>query len=112
MSACQPARASRVAANRPLMEPPMITARRSPDLAKVAIPTCDPHVCERAKLANIAATRTGSRRNAMALTTLDKTPVQSARTPWPPEIAAEFERERASPNGCVGQRLVSESDRV
>ena len=48
----------------------------------------------------------------MALTTLDKKPLQSAHTPWPSEIAAEFERERASPNGCVGQRLVSESDRV
>ena len=48
----------------------------------------------------------------MALTMLDKKPVNAAKTPWPPEIAAEFERERTSPNGCVGQRLLSESDRV
>jgi beta-alanine degradation protein BauB len=48
----------------------------------------------------------------MALTMLDKKAVQTARTPWPAEIAAEFERERKSPNGCVGQRLLSETDRV
>jgi hypothetical protein len=48
----------------------------------------------------------------MALTMLDKKPVGSASTPWPPEIAAEFERERKSPNGCVGQRLLSENERV
>ena len=48
----------------------------------------------------------------MAMTMLDKQAVQSARTPWPPEIAAEFERERRNPNGCVGQKLLSESDRV
>jgi beta-alanine degradation protein BauB len=48
----------------------------------------------------------------MALSMLEKKAVQSARTPWPQEIAAEFERERKSPNGCVGQRLLSESDRV
>jgi mannose-6-phosphate isomerase-like protein (cupin superfamily) len=48
----------------------------------------------------------------MALTTLDKKPVDTARTPWSPEITAEFERERTSPNGCVGQKLVSESARA
>ena len=48
----------------------------------------------------------------MALTTLDKKPVDTARTPWPPEITAEFERERKSPNGCVGQKLVSENERA
>ena len=48
----------------------------------------------------------------MALSMLEKKAVQSAHTPWPQEIAAEFERERRSPNGCVGQRLLSESDRV
>ena len=48
----------------------------------------------------------------MALTTLDKKPIDTARTPWPSEIAAEFERERRSPNGCVGQKLVSENERV
>jgi quercetin dioxygenase-like cupin family protein len=48
----------------------------------------------------------------MALTMLDKKPVHSQTTNWPPEIAAEFEREVKNPNGCVGQRLLSESDRV
>jgi quercetin dioxygenase-like cupin family protein len=48
----------------------------------------------------------------MALTMLDKKAVNTAKTPWPPEIAAEFERERKSPNGCVGQRLLSENERV
>ena len=48
----------------------------------------------------------------MALTMLDKTPVAAKTTAWPPEIAAEFERESKHPNGCVGQRLLSESERV
>jgi beta-alanine degradation protein BauB len=48
----------------------------------------------------------------MALTMLDKTPVQAQKTAWPPAIAAEFEREQNSPNGCVGQRLISENNRV
>jgi len=48
----------------------------------------------------------------MALTMLDKTPVAAAKTAWPAEITAEFEREKKNPNGCVGQRLLSESDRV
>ena len=48
----------------------------------------------------------------MALTMLDKKAVNTVKTPWPPEIAAEFERERKSPNGCVGQRLLSENERV
>jgi len=48
----------------------------------------------------------------MALTMLDKKPVQLQTTNWAPEIAAKFEREAENPNGCVGQRLLSESDRV
>ena len=48
----------------------------------------------------------------MALTMLDKKGVRTEQTPWPAPIAAEFEREKTSPNGCVGQRLLSESDRV
>lgn len=31
---------------------------------------------------------------------------------WPAEIAAEYERERERPNGCVGNRLLSEGDRA
>jgi len=48
----------------------------------------------------------------MALTMLDKTPVAATKSTWSAEIAAEFERESKSPNGCVGQRLLSESERV
>jgi hypothetical protein len=48
----------------------------------------------------------------MALTMLDKKGVRTEQAPWPAEITAELERESKSPNGCVGQRLLSESDRV
>lgn len=48
----------------------------------------------------------------MALTMLDKEAVRTETTAWPPDIAAEFERESKNPNGCVGQRLLLESDRV
>ena len=48
----------------------------------------------------------------MALTMTDKKGVSTDHTPWPSEIKAEFERERRSPNACVGQVLVSENNRV
>jgi beta-alanine degradation protein BauB len=48
----------------------------------------------------------------MALTMLDKKPVAAKTTAWPPAIAAEFEREEKHHNGCVGQRLLSETERV
>ena len=48
----------------------------------------------------------------MALTMLDKHTVNSDRSAWPPEITAEFEREKKNPNPCVGNALVSETDRV
>src|ERR1700756_817972 len=48
----------------------------------------------------------------MALTMLDKAAMRSEKTAWPPEIAAEFEREAKNPNPCVGSTLVSESDKV
>jgi quercetin dioxygenase-like cupin family protein len=48
----------------------------------------------------------------MALTMLDKQPETAMKSPWPPEILAEFEREKNNPNPCVGNALVSESDRV
>jgi quercetin dioxygenase-like cupin family protein len=48
----------------------------------------------------------------MALTMLDKTPVKTQKAAWPAAIAAEFEREQKNPNGCVGQRLISENNRV
>jgi hypothetical protein len=43
---------------------------------------------------------------------LDKQPETSDRSAWPPEIQAEFERERKSPNPCVGNALVSETEKV
>lgn len=48
----------------------------------------------------------------MALTMQDKTTDRAEMSAWPPAIAAEFERERANNNPCVGNRLLSESDRV
>ena len=48
----------------------------------------------------------------MALTMLDKQAESSKRSVWPPEIAAEFEREKNAPNPCVGSVLLSESDRT
>ena len=48
----------------------------------------------------------------MALTMLDKQAESSVKSPWPAEIAAEFEREKKNPNPCVGNALVSETDRV
>ncbi len=48
----------------------------------------------------------------MALTMLDKTSDRADKSAWPRAIAAEFERERANNNGCVGTALVSESERV
>ena len=48
----------------------------------------------------------------MALTMVDKRAESSEHAAWPPEIAAEFEREKRNPNPCVGNVLVSETDRV
>ncbi len=48
----------------------------------------------------------------MALTMLDKAPAQVDRSEWPKALQLEFEREAQNPNGCVGNELVSESDRV
>jgi beta-alanine degradation protein BauB len=48
----------------------------------------------------------------MALTMLDKTSDTADTSAWPPAIAAEFERERANINPCVGNSLVSENERV
>ncbi|MGE0034876.1 MAG: hypothetical protein AB7S93_04520 [Xanthobacteraceae bacterium] len=48
----------------------------------------------------------------MALTMLDKTAERSDKSAWPANIAAEFEHEKKNPNPCVGNALVSETDRV
>jgi len=43
---------------------------------------------------------------------LEKKPVAATKAPWSTEVTAEFEREKKSPNGCVGKRLLSENERV
>jgi quercetin dioxygenase-like cupin family protein len=48
----------------------------------------------------------------MALTMLEKTSDHADISAWPPAIAAEFERERANNNPCVGTELLSESERT
>ena len=48
----------------------------------------------------------------MALTMLDKQAEKSDKSAWSPELVAEFEREQNNPNPCVGNALVSETDRV
>lgn len=48
----------------------------------------------------------------MAMTMLDKKPVNAQQAAWPAEITAEFERESRRHNHCVGNTLVSETDRV
>ena len=48
----------------------------------------------------------------MAMTMKDKATVTADRSAWPQRLAQEFEHERAHPNGCVGNGLVSETDRV
>jgi hypothetical protein len=48
----------------------------------------------------------------MALTMLDKTSDRADLSAWPAAIAAEFEHERVNNNGCVGNILLSETDRA
>ena len=48
----------------------------------------------------------------MALSMLDKTTDRSDGSAWPAAIAAEFEREKQSNNGCVGSTLLSENERA
>ena len=48
----------------------------------------------------------------MALTMLEKTSDHADISAWPPAIAAEFERERANNNPCVGTELLSENERT
>jgi beta-alanine degradation protein BauB len=48
----------------------------------------------------------------MALTMLEKTSDHADKSAWPPALTAEFERERANNNPCVGNMLISESERV
>jgi beta-alanine degradation protein BauB len=48
----------------------------------------------------------------MALTMMQKTGDSADTSAWPSTLAGEFEREGSNNNPCVGDTLVSESDRV
>ena len=48
----------------------------------------------------------------MALTMLDKAAEKKDKSQWPADIAAEFAREAKNPNPCVGNTLLSETDRT
>jgi len=48
----------------------------------------------------------------MALTMKDKTTTKADTSAWPAALKQEFEREARAPNGCVGNELVSETDRL
>ena len=47
----------------------------------------------------------------MSLTMLDKAAERKEKTPWPADIAAEFERESKEPSPCVGNEFLSETER-
>ena len=48
----------------------------------------------------------------MALSTMEKKAARSEQSAWPADIAAEFERERANNNPCVGSILILENEKV
>ena len=48
----------------------------------------------------------------MALSMTDEAAEKKDRAQWPADIAAEFEREAANPNPCVGSALLSENERT
>lgn len=48
----------------------------------------------------------------MALTMVDKPTNSRSMDQWSPDIRDEFEREAKNHNGCVGHKLISETDKV
>jgi len=48
----------------------------------------------------------------MALTMIDKRSDRADKSAWPTTIVTEFERERQNNNGCVGNILLSETERA
>lgn len=48
----------------------------------------------------------------MALSMAEKPTNRRNEDQWPASIRAEFEHEAQNPNGCVGQQLISETDKV
>jgi beta-alanine degradation protein BauB len=49
---------------------------------------------------------------ASAMSMIDKAAARSEKTVWSKQLSDEFAREKERPNGCVGNQLVSENDRV
>jgi len=49
---------------------------------------------------------------AGAMTMTDKAALSSQKAQWPQWLVEEFEQESRQPNGCVGNELVSENDKV
>lgn len=49
---------------------------------------------------------------ATAMSMMDKTAARADKSAWPKSLSEEFASEGEHPNGCVGNQLVSESDRV
>ena len=49
---------------------------------------------------------------ANAMSMIDKAAARSEKTEWSKQLSDEFARENERPNGCVGNQLVSESERV
>lgn len=49
---------------------------------------------------------------ATAMSMVDKSATRIDQTAWPQSLKDEFARENERPNGCVGNQLVSEGDRV
>ena len=49
---------------------------------------------------------------ATAMSMMDKTAARAEKAAWPKSLSEEFAREAERPNGCVGNQLVSENDRV
>jgi quercetin dioxygenase-like cupin family protein len=48
----------------------------------------------------------------MSLTMLEKPTSRRSKTQWPAQIQAEFDYEAQHPNGCVGQQLISETEKL
>jgi quercetin dioxygenase-like cupin family protein len=48
----------------------------------------------------------------VTLTMADKPTNNSTQAEWPATIRAEFDREAQNPNPCVGQKLLSENEKV
>jgi len=92
--------ASASAASRPLIEPP-ITSARKPCGNCISPPTV---FCY--SLSQI------ERENAMAMSMKEKASNSHVDTEWPAALKQEFKAEGDTPNGCVGNALLSETDKV